>query len=252
LKVDFMDRDDQSVVNFYERLAKEAAKRKMLVNFHGAFKPTGIERTYPNIINREAVQGLEYNKFTNQCTPDHAAHIPFIRMLAGPMDYTPGGLYNTNEKDFRTVPEQPMTQGTRCQQLAMYTLFYAPLEMLSDAPTAYEKEPEILNYLAAMPTVWDETIPLDGKVGDYAVIARRKGADWFVSGITDWTGRKVNVNFDFLGNEKYNAEIFTDGANANRVGRDYKRTVKQIGKGDTMEIEMANGGGFAIKLTAAK
>jgi alpha-glucosidase len=252
LKVDFMDRDDQTVVNFYERLAKEAAKRKMLVNFHGAFKPTGIERTYPNIINREAVQGLEYNKFTNQCTPDHAAHIPFIRMLAGSMDYTPGGLYNANEKDFRTVPEQPMTQGTRCQQLAMYTLFYAPLEMLSDAPTAYEKEPKILKYLASMPTVWDETIPLDGQVGDYAVIARKKGDEWFVSGITDWTGRKLNVKFDFLGNEKYDAEIFTDGPNANRVGSDYVRSEKQISKGDAMEIEMANGGGFAIRLTPVK
>jgi alpha-glucosidase len=252
LKVDFMDRDDQTVVNFYERLAKETAKRHMLLNFHGAFKPTGLERAYPNIINREAVQGLEYNKFTTKCTPDHAAHIPFIRMLAGSMDYTPGGMYNANEKDFRIVMERPMTQGTRCQQLAFYTILYAPLEMLSDAPTTYEKEPDILHFLAAMPTTWDETVPIDGKVGDFAVIARRKGTNWFVGGMTDWTGRSVSIGFDFLGEGKYQAEIFTDGVNANRLGNDYILTVKTISKNDSINFEMANGGGFAIRLTRLK
>jgi alpha-glucosidase len=248
LKVDFMDRDDQGVVNFYERLGKEAAKRKMIVNFHGAFKPTGLERTYPNIINREAVQGLEYNKFSIKCTPEHAAHIPFIRMLAGPMDYTPGGLFNSNENDFRIIMERPMTQGTRCQQLAMFILFYAPLEMLSDAPTAYEKDPNILHYLARMPTVWDATVPLDGKVGDFAIIARKKDKDWFVAGISDWTGRKVTVNFNFLDGNEYEAEMFTDGPNANRNGNDYSRTTKRISKGDTLDIVIGKGGGFALRL----
>ena len=252
LKVDFMDRDDQSVVNFYERLAKEAAKRKMLLNFHGAFKPTGLERAYPNIVNREAVQGLEYNKFSNACTPDHAAHIPFIRMLAGPMDYTPGGMYNANEKDFRVVSERPMTQGTRCQQLAFYTLLYAPLEMLSDAPTTYEKEPEILNFIASMPTTWDETVPLDGKVGEFAVIARRKGSNWYVGGMTDWTARNISLVFDFLSDGKYQAEIFTDGVNANRLGNDFIRTVKTVSKNDSMSIAMANGGGFALRIIPIK
>ena len=165
------------------------------------------------------------------------------------MDYTPGGLYNVNEKDFRVVSERPMTQGTRCQQLAMFTLFYAPLEMLSDAPTAYEKEPDILKYLAAMPTVWDETVPLDGKVGDYAVIARKKKNDWYVAGITDWTERKIHINFDFLSAIEYEAEIFTDGPNANRVGNDYIKTTKRIKKGDKLDIEMYQGGGFAIHLS---
>ncbi|MFN8206312.1 MAG: glycoside hydrolase family 97 catalytic domain-containing protein [Bacteroidales bacterium] len=147
LKVDFMDRDDQEVVNFYERLAKEAAKRHMLVNFHGAYKPTGLERAYPNVINREAVQGLEYNKFSNKATPEHAVSIPFIRMVAGPMDYTPGALNNVNAEDFRIVSARPVSQGTRCQQLAMYNVvLYAPLEMTSDAPTVYEKEPDILEF----------------------------------------------------------------------------------------------------------
>jgi alpha-glucosidase len=252
LKVDFMDRDDQGIVNFYERLGREAAKRKMIVNFHGAFKPTGLERTYPNIINREAVQGLEYNKFSVKCTPEHAAHIPFIRMLAGPMDYTPGGLFNSNEKDFRIIMERPMTQGTRCQQLAMFTLFYAPLEMLSDAPTAYERDPDILHYLAGMPTVWDATVPLDGKVGDFAIIARKKNSDWFVAGLTDWTERTATVRFDFLDEGEYEAEIFTDGPNANRSGNDYARTTKRIRKGDKFDIVMAKGGGFALRLTPVK
>lgn len=252
LKVDFMDRDDQTVVNFYEKLAKESAKRKMLISYHGAFKPTGLERTYPNNITREAVQGLEYNKFSNKCTPENLAHIPFIRMIAGPMDYTPGGMTNVNEKDFHVVMERPMTQGTRCQQLALFTILYAPLEMLSDAPTAYQKEPDVLHYLAAMPTVWDETLPLDGKVGDFAVLARRKADNWYVAGITDWTGRKIKLDFSFLAEGSYHAEIFTDGANANRIGNDFSRTVKTINKGDSMEIEMMKGGGFAIKLTPVK
>jgi alpha-glucosidase len=252
IKVDFMDRDDQAVINFYERTAREAAKRKLIVDFHGASKPAGLERTYPNVLNREAVQGLEYDKFSKSCTPDHAAHIPFIRMLAGAMDYTPGGLTNVNQNDFRVVNDRPMTQGTRCQQLAMFTMFYAPLEMLTDAPTAYQKEPVILNYLASMPTTWDETIPLQGKVGDYAIIARRKGEDWFVAGITDWTERTVSVKFDFLKDQKYNAEIFTDGVNASRIGNDYIHTNKQIGKGESLDFAMAKGGGFAIRLTPVK
>ncbi|TAF77667.1 MAG: glycoside hydrolase family 97 protein [Bacteroidetes bacterium] len=249
LKVDFMDRDDQNVVNFYEKLAIEAAKRKMLVLYHGAYKPTGMERTYPNVINREAVQGLEYNKFTNSCTPENLAHIPFIRMVAGPMDYTPGAMTNANEGDFKSVQARPMSQGTRCNQLALFTVLYAPLEMLADAPTAYEKEPVILEYLSKMPTVWDETMPIDGKIGDFAVVARRKGTTWHVAGVSDWTGRKVKVKFDFLSIGKYNAEIFSDGLNANRNGNDYKKTTQTITKGEELTIEMASGGGFAIKLT---
>lgn len=248
IKVDFMNRDDQEIVNFYEKLAIEASKRKMLVIFHGAYKPTGMERTYPNVINREAVQGLEFNKFTKLCTPEHAAHIPFIRMVAGPMDYTPGAMTNANESDFRAIHGTPMSQGTRCNQLALFSVLYAPLEMMADVPTAYENEPIILDYLSNIPTVWDETVPLDSKIGDYAVIARRKDNIWYVAGINDWTGRNLKIKFDFLTSAKYTAEIFTDGINANRNGKDYKKTVKTILKNDELDITMANGGGFAIKL----
>ncbi|MBC7888436.1 MAG: glycoside hydrolase family 97 protein [Ferruginibacter sp.] len=252
VKVDFMNRDDQTVVNFYERLAKEAAKRKMIVDFHAAFKPTGLERAYPNIVNYEAVQGLEWSKFSNVDILQQATILPFTRMLAGPMDYTPGGLYNANKEDYKMSFYRPMTQGTRCNQLAMFTMFYAPLEMLADAPTAYEKEPEILQYLAAMPNTWDETIPIGGKIGDHAVIARRKGTTWHVAGMNNWTAKSVKITFDFMDAGNYTATIFTDGANANRIGNDYKKTIKKITRGATLNIEMANGGGFAIKLEKLK
>lgn len=250
VKVDFMSRDDQYVVNFYERLAREAAKRKMLVDFHGSFTPKGLERAYPNVVNYEAVKGLEWNKFSDQATPEEVAHIPFLRMLAGPMDYTPGGMHNAVKADWRMVSARPMTQGTRCQQLAMFTLFYAPMEMLADAPTAYEREPVILDYVAKMPTTWDETIPLDGKIGDFAVMARRKGSTWHVGGINDDTPRKQTLTFDFLEpSATYTATVFTDGPNADRVGNDYQRTSRTLKKGDTMEVSMAPGGGFALTVS---
>lgn len=250
IKVDFMDRDDQTVVKFYERLAIEAAKRKIMINYHGAYKPTGLNRTYPNVINQEGIRGLEYNKFgEGTATPENLLHQLFVRMVAGSADYTPGAMHNANKADFRAIADRPMSFGTRCQQLAIFTCLYAPLEMLADAPTAYEKEPEILNYLSKMPTVWDETVPVDGKLGDFAIIARRKGTNWYVAGLTDWTARKVKVKFDFIGEGTYQAEIFTDGMNAHRVGQDYKKTSKTIKKGDEIEFEMAPGGGFAVKLS---
>jgi alpha-glucosidase len=249
LKVDFMDRDDQLVVNFYERVAREAAKRHMLVNFHGAYKPTGLERTYPNVINRESVQGLEYNKFSNQATPEHAVSIPFIRMLAGPMDYTPGAMTNANKEDFRIINDRPMSQGTRCQQLAMYVVYYAPLEMLSDAPTRYEKEPDILHFLASAPTVWDETLPLDGKVSDYVLMARRKGNTWWVGAMTDWTARSLTLDLKFLGEGTYTMEFFRDGANAHRIGDDCVREVRSVTRNDKISLELAPGGGWAARIT---
>lgn len=252
VKVDFMNRDDQTVVNFYQRLAAEAAKRKMIVDFHAAFKPTGMERTYPNIINFEAVQGLEWNKFSTVDILTQATILPFTRMLVGPMDYTPGGMYNANKSDYKQSFYRPMTQGTRCNQLAMFTMYYAPFEMLADAPTAYEKEPEILKYLAAMPNTWDETIPLDGKVGDHAIIARRKGKDWHVAGLNNWTGKSVQLSFKFLKAGEYTATLFRDGANADRIGSDYKKEIRKVNRNTMMTIKMANGGGFAIKLQPLK
>lgn len=252
IKVDFMDRDDQAMVDFYWRTAETAAKYKLMVNFHGAYKPTGMSRTFPNVINYEAVRGLEYNKFARPegTTIKHAASIPFIRMLAGPMDYTPGAMTNAREADFFVVNDRPMSQGTRCQQLAMYVVYEAPLQMLADAPTAYEAEPEIMEFLGPVPTTWDETYAIDGEIGEYAVIARRKGNEWYVGGLTS-EARKVKVDFSFLGEQVYNADTYVDGLNAHRLGEDYRRSKVQVSPLTSMVFEMAPGGGFVLRLTPA-
>lgn len=254
LKVDFMDRDDQLVVNFQERLVKEAAKRHMLVDFHGAYHPNGMSRTYPNLINVEGVKGLEWDKFDEKGTsPDHDVSIPFIRMFAGGMDYTPGAMQNYNKTEWKAVMDRPASQGTRCHQLAMYPIYYGPLQMLSDAPTAYEKEPEVLKFISAMPVTWDETVPLEGKMGKYVAIARKKAANWYVGAITGWQSKTLSVTMNFLEpNKTYTAEIFKDGQNADRIGNDYTRVVKQVKKGDAININMAPGGGWAAILRANK
>lgn len=251
VKVDFMDRDDQVVVEFHERLLIEAAKHKMLVNYHGAYHPTGMSRTYPNNINVEGVRGLEWNKFNPEgTTPDHDVTIPFIRMFAGSMDYTPGAMGNYNKQDWKQIVDRPMSQGTRCHQLGMYVVYFAPLQMMSDAPTLYEKEPEILKYLSQVPTTWDNTIPLQGTVGEYVSIARQKGTTWYVGSMTNWDARKLDIVLDFLEEDKtYDALLFSDGLNAARVGSDYLITKKTVRKGDKITVNMAPGGGFAAKLT---
>lgn len=250
LKIDFMDRDDQLMVNFYHRIAKSAAAHKLLVNFHGAYKPAGLRRKYPNLINRESVRGLEYNKFSKPygTTPEHAVTIPFIRMAAGPLDYTPGAMNNAQKANFGVFFERPMSQGTRCQQLALFVVYEAPLEMLSDAPTAYEKDPVILHYLSEVPTVWDETKALDGKVGDYAVIARRAGDTWYIAGMTDWSPRDIQVDLSFLAEGTYQMELFKDGINADRNGTDYSHEMTEIKNPADQQIHLAPGGGFVLKL----
>lgn len=254
IKVDFMDRDDQIVVNFHERLLRESAKRHILVNFHGAYHPTGMQRTYPNCINVEGVRGLEWNKFNEKgASPDQAVIIPFIRMFAGGMDYTPGAMQNYNREEWKQITERPMSQGTRCQQLAMYVVYYAPLQMISDSPTAYEKEPEFLKFLASVPVSWNQTVPLQSKVGEYVNIARRKGEEWFVAGMTNWEGREQTIKFDFVDKDKsYLAEIVVDGVNADRIGSDYSMYKKELKLNDTLHVKMAPGGGYAVKLSEKK
>jgi alpha-glucosidase len=250
LKIDFMDRDDQLMVDYYHRIARKAAENKILVNYHGAYKPSGLHRKYPNVINRESVRGLEYNKFSmpHGTTPEYAASIPFIRMAVGPMDYTPGAMTNAQQANFSVFFERPMSQGTRCQQLAMFVIYDAPLQMLADAPTAYKTDPVILDYLKEVPTVWDETVALDGKVGDYAVIARQSGDTWYVAGMTDWDARTLEVDFSFLENGRYKAQIFQDGINADRIGNDYALLEKTIEAGSKQQFKLAPGGGFVLKI----
>lgn len=250
IKVDFMQRDDQKVVNFYEKVARETAKRKMLVDFHGAYKPTGLKRKYPNVISSEGVKGLENSKWSKDVTPEHDVTLPFIRMVAGPMDFTPGAMLNAGEKDFKIDFNRPMSQGTRCHQLAMYVIYESPLQMLADNPSNYLREPEAMEFLSIVPTVWNETIAIDGKVGEYAVMARQKAnGDWFIGAMTNWTARELTIDLSFLSNSNYQAQIFQDGINADRMASDFKKVTQTVKKGDKLTIKMASGGGFVAHLS---
>ncbi|MDR1416533.1 MAG: glycoside hydrolase family 97 protein, partial [Prevotellaceae bacterium] len=226
-KVDFMDRDDQPMVDFYRRTAAVAAKYHLLIDFHGAYKPTGLQRTYPNVLNFEAVYGLEQMKWDQSADQvTYELTIPFIRMVAGPMDYTQGAMRNATKQNYRAVYNEPMSQGTRCRQLAQYVIFESPLNMMCDAPSAYLSERECTGFIASIPTVWDETRALDGAIGKYISIARRKAAEWYVGGMGDWSARSVEVDLSFLGEGSFSAEIFRDGINADRAARDYvKETI---------------------------
>jgi len=248
IKVDFMQREDQWMVNYYERVAREAAKRKMLVDFHGAYKPTGLYRTWPNVVTSEGVLGLEQSKWGDLASPDNAVTFPFMRMLAGPVDYTPGAMMNAAKKDFKPIFDRPMSQGTRCQQLAMYVVFESPLQMLADSPSNYRREAESLEFLSAVPAVWDETKVLSAKVGEYILVARRSGREWYIGALTNWTARDVEIDLSFLGAGAFDADTYRDGANAERVGVDYARVKARVTSSDRLRIHLAPGGGFAARL----
>ena len=249
-KVDFLDRDDQEMVNFVYEASEVCAKYKMLVDFHGVFKPTGLQRTYPNVLNYEGVNGLEQLKWSPESYDmvTYDVTIPFIRMIAGPMDYTQGAMRNAVKGNYRPVNSEPMSQGTRCRQLATYVIFESPFNMLCDAPSNYMREPESTEFIANIPTVWDESIVLDGKMGEYIVTARRAGNVWYVGGITDWTARDIEVDCSFLGDKTYDATLFKDGVNAHRVGRDYKCESFRIKNDSKLKIHLTPGGGFALKI----
>ena len=249
IKVDFMQRDDQRIVQFYERTAQAAAKRKMLVDFHGAYKPTGMKRKYPNVITSEGVKGLENSKWSKDITPEHDLMLPFTRMVAGPMDFTPGAMINASERDFQINFTRPMSQGTRCHQLAMYVVYESPLQMLADSPSNYLREPQSMEFLAAVPTVWNETIAIDGKIGEYALLARQAlNGDWYIGAMTAAAPRELTVDLSFLGSGDYEAHIYEDGANAERMASDFRKSTRAVRKGDKLNIKMAAGGGFAARL----
>jgi alpha-glucosidase len=248
IKVDFMQRDDQKVIGFYHKVCREAARRHLLVDFHGAIRPATMTRTWPNLISTEGVKGLEWNKWSEETTPEHDLELPFTRMFLGPMDYTPGAMINASKGAFAHVFSRPMSQGTRCHQLAMYVVFESPLQMLADSPSNYLREPETMQFLGPVPTTWDETRALDGKITDYVVVARRKGRDWYVGAMTDWTARELEVDFSFLAAGKFAMESFEDGVNANRYGSDYRRTERQIDRSMKLKIRLAEGGGWAARL----
>jgi alpha-glucosidase len=249
LKVDFMQRDDQPVMRFYEKVCREAAKRKMLVDFHGAIRPATMTRTWPNLLTTEGVRGLEQSKWSKLANPEHNVTLPFTRMFLGPMDYTPGAMINSgNEKNFAAVFERPMSLGTRCHQLALYVIYESALQMLADSPSHYLREPEIMKFLGPVPTVWDDTKVLQAKMGNYVVIARRNGTDWYVGAITDWTTRELQLDFSFLPNGRYQLEAYQDGMNADRSGSDYERVTRIINRNLKLNIKLAGGGGWAARL----
>ena len=247
-KVDFMDRDDQIVVNFYERMAAMAAKYHLFIDFHGAYKPTGLSRTYPNVLNYEGVFGLEQCKWVDSKTDmvKYEVTIPFIRMLAGPMDFTQGAMRNAAYWCYFPSWNEPMSQGTRCRQLAEYVIFDAPFAMLCDAPTAYMQEPECTDFIAKVPTVWDETRILDGKVGEYIVTAKRKGDTWYIGAITDWNERTVEIDLKALGVASGTVTMFVDGPNAKRKGVDYQKKTMKVPADGKLKLELAPGGGAAV------
>lgn len=244
-----MQRADEKMVNFYEKVAKESAERELLVDFHGSYKPTGLYRTYPNVLTSEGVKGLENNKWGDDVTPDHNLTLPFIRMVAGPMDYTPGAMTNANEKSFRAIFDTPMSMGTRAHQLAMYIVYESPLQMLADSPTKYYEEPESAHFISKIPVTWDKTHVLEAKVSDYIVIARRKDENWYVGAMTDWTPREFSLDFSFLDEGTYQMEIIKDGINADRNGNDYKKLTKEITKESQFNIKLAPGGGWTAIIT---
>ena len=245
IKIDFMQMCDQNMVNFYEDIARECFERHLLVDYHGAFKPAGLQRKYPNAMTYEGVYGMEHDKCSYDISPEHDLVLPFTRMVAGPMDYTPGATINATREDFRERWEHPMSQGTRAHQAAIFIAFESPLTMMCDSPSNYYRNPEYARFLASIPTVWDETVALEAKAGDYLLMARRNGDVWYVAGLNDWTGRELQAILDFLGEGEYEAEIFSDGVNANRWAEDYRLERVKVRKGDALSVKMANGGGWA-------
>ncbi len=246
-KIDFMDRDDQIVTHFYKRAAAMCAQYHLLVDFHGAFKPAGLNRTYPNVLNFEGVAGLEQLKWApsswNQVQYD--TEIPFIRQTAGPMDYTQGAMHNAAKGCYSPCWSEPMSQGTRCHQLGLYIVLESPLNMLCDSPTNYEREPDYTRFVAGIPTTWDETVVLQGEVGEYIVTARRKGNTWYVGGITNWTERTVDIDLRQLTGKACQVEIYRDGINADRKGSDYRHEVSYDSQ---HKVTMKPGGGFVMRL----
>jgi alpha-glucosidase len=248
IKIDFMQRNDQKLINFYYKVCRETAKRKMLVDFHGGQVQVTMTRTWPNMISGEGVRGMEWSKWSAESEPQHNVTLPFTRMFLGPMDYTPGAMRNATKATFSPIASQPMALGTRCHQLAMYVVFESPLQMLADSPSNYLREPEAMEFLAPVPTEWDETKALDGRIAEYVVVARRNGPDWYVGGMTDWTPRDLEIDLSFLPQGSFTMEAYQDGVNADRYASDYKKGTSQVTAASKLKVHLAPGGGWAARI----
>lgn len=248
IKVDFMQRADQVMVDWYYSTARKAAELEILVDYHGAYTPRGLNRTYPNMVTSEGVYGLEQNKWIDDLTPEHNVTLAFTRMALGPMDYTPGAMRNVRQEDFQAIFDRPMSLGTRCHQLGMYVVYESPLQMLSDTPSAYNKEPEAMALLGDVPAVWDESRALAAEVSNYVVMARRNGDQWYIGALNDWTARSVDISLDFLGEGSYKMAIWKDGVNANRNAEDFLMETISVDRSTKLTLNLASGGGFAARI----
>ncbi|OFX60014.1 MAG: hypothetical protein A2066_06990 [Bacteroidetes bacterium GWB2_41_8] len=250
IKIDFMDSDDQEMVNWYHRVVKTAAAHHLMVDFHGAYKPDGFRRTYPNLVTREGVLGNEYNKWSLRITPEHMTTLPFTRMLVGPMDFTPGGFLNrTPEKFENATPAQ--VQGTRALQLAQFVVYDSPFQVACDHPANYKGQ-EGTEFLKKVKTMWDDTKILNGQIGEFITSARRSGNEWFIGSMTNSETRTLEIKLDFLGSGKYKMVAFEDAADAAVNAESVLRTSKTVVKDDIVTIKMAPGGGYAAWLEPVK
>ncbi|SHE68250.1 alpha-glucosidase [Bacteroides luti] len=250
-KVDFLDRDDRTAVQMIYRIAETAAKYHLILDYHGIYKPTGMNRTYPNVINFEAVFGMEEAKWSTleKNMPLYDVTFPYIRMMAGYVDFTPGAMRNATKNDFQPVYYNPMSMGTRCHQLAMYLVYDSPFTMLADSPSSYLADEPCTDFISSLPTEVDETRVLSGEMGKYIVTARKKDINWYIGGMTNWDERDVILDFSFLGKgEVYRATLYKDGVNANKDASDYQVDTLMIKKGDVLNLHLASGGGFALTL----
>lgn len=244
IKVDFMQRADQWMVEYYERIAKEAANHHLLVDFHGAFKPAGLRAAFPNVLSYEGVKGLENAKWSDLITPEHDVTLPFSRQLAGPMDYTPGAMINGGLNDYSISWNRPMSQGTRCHQVAMYVIYESGLQMFCDNPTNYLKNPETTDFMSQIPVTWDQTHVLHAKVGEYLALARRNGDEWYIGAMTNEQPRDMDFLLDFLPTGNYSITIMEDGINVDKNAQDFQISTRTITSTEKIELHMAGGGGW--------
>ena len=251
VKIDFMNRDDQWMVDWYRRVVEKAAEHHLMIDYHGAFKPDGLRRTYPNLMTREGVMGKEYSKWSARVTPVHNTTLPFTRMLAGPMDYTPGAFNNTNLENFVARNVMPMSLGTRAQELALYVVFESPLEMVSDYPEQYKGQ-KAFDFIKQVPATWDEVHVIDGFPMRYITLARRSGKDWYVGSLTNWEERNTKVPLDFLGDGKYVAEIYADGPDAASNATHIAFSKRPVDRSTVLDVHMVSGGGNAIWIHPAE
>ncbi len=250
IKVDFMQMQDQNMVNLYEKIASEACDRHILVDFHGAFKPAGLQRKYPNAMTFEGVYGMEHDKCSYDISPDHDLKLPFTRMVAGPMDYTPGAVNNATRDDFAIRWNHPMSQGTRSHQAALFVVFESPLTMLCDSPSNYYKVPDYTAFIAAIPTVWEKTLCQEASAGEYVLLSRQTGdGRWYSAALNNWTARTLTLDTSFLEKGDWQVTIHRDGVNADIWAEDYVIETRTITAGDSIDITLANGGGWVAEFT---